>query len=371
MKRLLKTALCAVLCLSLSLPVLSGCGSDPAPVSSEPEESSFLLPEPSSEPEPVSSEPEPEPEPEPAGPRNPLTGEADYPESAVGKRPVAIMVNNIDAAVPHRGLSAADVIYEVVTEGGITRMMAVFADLDAVPYTGPVRSVRHYYTDLAYPYDPIFVHFGGSKPGKAAVADRGMDNVDGLIYGTTAFYKDAERANSRGVEHSYFINGEAIAQVCEKRGYSLEGDPIPPLEISQTPVAPAEKVSGVYVKFSGYSSDRFDYNAGTGLYEKQRKGQPHIDADTGEVLTFSNVLILATGITSYDGGILREVALDSGRGWFLTGGGLEPITWAKGSYKNQFTFTLSDGTPAKGNVGPTFIAIIDESMVESLAFDRE
>ena len=59
MKRLLKTALCAVLCLSLSLPVLSGCGSDPAPVSSEPEESSFLLPEPSSEPEPVSSEPEP------------------------------------------------------------------------------------------------------------------------------------------------------------------------------------------------------------------------------------------------------------------------------------------------------------------------
>lgn len=63
--------------------------------------------------------------------------------------------------------------------------------------------------------------------------------------------------------------------------------------------------------------------------------------------------------------------MDSGRGWFLTGGGLEPITWTKGSYKNQFTFTLSDGAPAKGNVGPTFIAIIDESMVESLAFDRE
>ena len=126
------------------------------------------------------------------------------------------MVNNIDAAIPHRGLSKADVLYEVVVEGGITRMMAVFADPDDIPYTGPVRSVRHYYTDFACPYDPIFVHFGGSAPGKAAVANRGLDNVDGLIYGTTIFYKDAERAQNRGVEHSYFIDSAGIAAVAEK-----------------------------------------------------------------------------------------------------------------------------------------------------------
>lgn len=109
------------------------------------------------------------------------------------------------------------------------------------------------------------------------------------------------------------------------------------------------------MKFSGYSSDQFNFNPETGLYEKLRKGQPHIDADTGEVLTFANVLVLSTTITSYNGGDLRDVALDSGKGWFFTNGGVAPITWSKGSYKNQFTFTLSDGSPVKGNVGPTFI----------------
>lgn len=370
MKRPVKAFFSALLAASLFLTGLSGCGGSAPDVSSSGRESSLVLPEPSL-PEEESSLPEESSEPEPAGPINPLTGEADYPESAVGKRPVTVMVNNIDAAVPHRGLSAADVIYEVVVEGGITRMMAVFADPDAVPYTGPVRSVRHYYTDFAYPYDPIFVHFGGSKPGKAAVADRGLDNVDGLIYGTTVFYKDQERANSRGVEHSYFINSDGIQTVCEKRGYSLEGTPIPPLTISQTPVELTEKCSSVYVKFSGYSSDQFNFNPETGLYEKLRKGQPHIDADTGEVLTFANVLVLSTTITSYNGGDLRDVALDSGKGWFFTNGGVAPITWSKGSYKNQFTFTLSDGSPVKGNIGPTFIALIDSSMEESMKLDPE
>lgn len=366
MNRLLKAAFCAVLCLSLTLPVLSGCGSAAEELSSEPEESSVILPEPSSQPEKPFSEPEPEP----AGPLNPLTGEAGYPETALGKRAVAIMVNNIDAAVPHRGLSAADVLYEVAVEGGITRMLAVFADPDSVPYTGPVRSVRHYYTDLAYPYDPIFVHFGGSKPGKTAVSNRGMDNVDGLVYGTTVFYKDAERARSRGVEHSYFINSEGISQVCAKRGYSMEGEPLPPLAVSQEPVVPPEPVSSAYIKFSGYANDQFDYNPDTGLYEKQRKGQPHIDADTGEVLSFANVIILSTSITSYDGGDLREVALANGKGWLLTGGGMETISWSKGSYENPFTFTRGDGTAAQGNVGPTFIALIDSSMEGSLKFEN-
>ena len=89
------------------------------------------------------------------------------------------------------------------------------------------------------------------------------------------------------------------------------------------------------------------------------------------MLTFANVLVLSTTIPSYSGGDLRDVALDSGKGWFFTNGGVAPITWSKGSYKNQFTFTLSDGSPVKGNVGPTFIALIDSSMEESMKLDPE
>lgn len=303
-----------------------------------------------------------------AMPRNPLTGEPGYPEESLPKRPAAVMVNNLDAALPHRGLSQADVLYEVAVEGGITRMMAVFADIDAIPQVGPVRSARHYYTDLAAPYNAVYVHFGGSAPGKAAIQNRGIDNVDGLIYGTTAFTKDSWRAQNRGVEHSYFIDGASIRSVAEKRGYSLEGAASAPLPISLTRVEPAQKCGGVYVKFSGYTNSEFLYDPETGLYEKLRDGEPHIDENNGETLRFANVLVLVTSITSYDGGDLREVALGQGGGYLFTGGGYEKITWSKGGYQNQFSFAKQDGTAVSGNVGPTFIAIIDRSVESSMQF---
>lgn len=301
-----------------------------------------------------------------AMPQNPLTGEPGYPENALGRRPVAVMVNNLNAALPHRGLSQADILYEVAVEGGITRMLAVFADISSFPSVGPVRSARHYYTDFLVPYNALYVHFGGSNPGKAAIQNRGVDNIDGLIYGATAFTKDNWRAQNRGVEHSYFIDGAAIQSVAEQRGYSLNGETSAPFAISQNKVELPQKANSVYVKFSGYTNSEFTWNPDAGLYEKKRNGEPHIDENNSQVLQFANVLVLSTSITSYDGGDLREVALGSGDGWFFTGGGYEEINWKKGGYQNQFTFTAKDGSPITGNAGPTFIAIIDQSMVSSV-----
>lgn len=301
-----------------------------------------------------------------AMPKNPLTGEPGYPENALGRRPVAVMVNNLNAALPHRGLSQADILYEVAVEGGITRMLAVFANISSIPSVGPVRSARHYYTDFLVPYNALYVHFGGSNPGKAAIQNRGVDNIDGLIYGATAFTKDNWRAQNRGVEHSYFIDGAAIQSVAEQRGYSLNGETSAPFAISQNKVELPQKANSVYVKFSGYTNSEFTWNPDAGLYEKKRNGEPHIDENNSQVLQFANVLVLSTSITSYDGGDLREVALGSGDGWFFTGGGYEEINWKKGGYQNQFTFTAKDGSPITGNVGPTFIAIIDHSMVNSM-----
>ncbi len=361
MKNRLFAALTAAMLLVLPF---SGCGEAPSGARTAAVhaavEQRFTAPDPN-------AVPEPEPEPAPAGPLNPLTGEAGFPESAAGMRPVAIMVNNINAALPHRGLSEADVLYEVAVEGGITRMLAVFADLDAIPSVGPVRSARHYYTDLAAPYNALYVHFGGSAPGKAAIQNRGIDNIDGLIYGTTAFTKDSWRAQNRGVEHSYFIDGAAIRSVAEQRGYALDGETTAPLSISQQKITPEQPSGGVYVKFSGYTNSEFIWNPDTGLYEKKRNGEPHIDENNGETLAFANVLILVTDITSYDGGDLREVALNGGSGWLFTGGGFEPVSWSKGSYQNPFSFTRQDGSAAQGNVGPTFIALIDDSMAGSVA----
>lgn len=301
--------------------------------------------------------------------RNPLTGNPGFCETAVGKRPVAVMVNNIGQALPHRGLSKADIVYEVVVEGGITRMMAVFADQDHLPYVGPIRSVRHYYIDLALPYNPIFIHFGGSPAGYERIQSTGIDHIDGMTY-SESFYQDKQRAQSKGREHSYFISFDEANGLMQKAGISGEGETEAPFAFSDEEVFPsAEDAKEVFVAFSGSANSSFCYDRSTGLYSKLRNGEEHIDADNGKILQYKNILILYTSIGSYNGeAYRREVSLSSGTGYYVTNGGKEPIQWKKGNSKSQFSFTRQNGEALKVNPGKTYICIVGKDQQNKTAF---
>lgn len=300
---------------------------------------------------------------------NPLTGLSGFCETAVGKRPVTVMVNNIAQALPHRGLSKADIVYEVVVEGGITRMMAVFADQDHIPYVGPVRSARHYYVDLALPYDPIFVHFGGSPAGYERIKTTGIDHVDGMAY-SESFYQDKQRARNKGREHSYFISSEEIGPIMQKAGISGDGDAKAPFAFSDQEIIPASQdAHEVYVPFSGSASSGFSYNRSTGLYSKQRNGEDHMDGDTNKVLQYENILILYTNIGSYNGeAYRRDVALSSGNGYYITNGGKEPIQWKKGNPSAQFSFVKENGEALSVNPGKTYICIVGKDQQSKTVF---
>ena len=181
-----------LLCLGMTAGMLGGCSM----AGETDEEISSMMPEPSSEVSEPESQLESEPEePEDTGPRNPLTGETGFSESAVGLRPVTVMINNIGQALPQRGLAAADVIFEAVVEGGITRMMGVYADIDQIPYVGPVRSARHYYVSFSEGLNAIYTHFGGSPTAYDYISSYAVDDVDGQ-YCTSAFYQDTWRAQT-------------------------------------------------------------------------------------------------------------------------------------------------------------------------------
>ena len=91
---------------------------------------------------------------------NLLTGNNDLTDEAIGKRPVAVMVNNIPAALPQYGISAADVIFELPVEGNQTRLMALYADYTQVPKVCAIRSCRYYYPAIAKGFDAYYVHWG-------------------------------------------------------------------------------------------------------------------------------------------------------------------------------------------------------------------
>ena len=112
--------------------------------------------------------------------RNPLTGEA-VPEDISNNRPVMVMLNNLKQALPQSGNSQADIIYEILEEGGITRMLAVYQDISSVEGNlGTIRSTRPYYVTLVASHDGILVHAGGSGAAYDKIEDLNVYDLDAL-----------------------------------------------------------------------------------------------------------------------------------------------------------------------------------------------
>ena len=153
-KRIL--AFCSALLLGLT--VLSGCQSTPAEESSTSSAAPTETAEATATPE-ATAEPTEAPNAEPAN-VNLLTGLPTLTDEAVGKRPVAVMINNVEAALPQYGISAADVIFEIPVEYDLTRLMALYGDYTQVPDVCSVASCRYYYPILAVGFDAGSVHWG-------------------------------------------------------------------------------------------------------------------------------------------------------------------------------------------------------------------
>ena len=138
-------------------------------------------------------------------------------ESLENQRPLCIMINNIVDAMPQSGISQADITYEMLVEGGITRYMCVFKDYSNLSKLGPVRSARHYYVQMANMLDGIYAHVGWSTFAEDQIKASGTNNLNGL-YDSTTFYRD----NSRVAPHNCYTDSEKLKQGIAEAGYNTE-----------------------------------------------------------------------------------------------------------------------------------------------------
>lgn len=365
----MKRTLC-VLCAVLML-LLCACGEASVPDPSEtptPAAPSQTVqpsaPEPTAE---VTAEPSPEPSPEPTA-VNPLTGLPMQDEELTRSRPVAIMLNNIKAAMPQQGNSQADIIYEVLAEGGITRMLGIYQDISQLGVVGSVRSARLYYLELALGHDAVYVHAGGSPEFYEKKEAWGLETVDGVngyyAYADTGlFWRDRERVdgNYYAYEHSLVTSGQRLTEVLTRRGVLGEHaeDYTYEMQFAEAAVpAGGEAVSAITVPFSGYKSTVFRYDAQSGLYSVEQYGQPYIDGNDGDQITVANVLVLRTQCTVVDDAGRLTVELTSGEGWFSCGGVLIPITWEKGEKEQQLRYYDQSGQPLTLSTGKSYVCII-------------
>lgn len=275
-------------------------------------------------------------------------------------RPIAIMINNLNAARPyHSGLNDAYLVYEIIVEGGITRMMALFKDKDT-SRIGSVRSARHYYLDYALENDAIYVHFGWSPQAQSDISSLGVNNVNGLY--DSAFWRETDL--NVAYEHTAFTSIDKILSVAKSKNYSLTSDKDLLLKYSAESVD-LESLDGmdatsVDIKYSNYLTTSYVYNEGEKLYYRNVNDKSHTDYVTKKQFTAKNIIVQYvenTNIVGDTSGRQNLSNVGSGNGYFITEGLAVPITWEKSSRKSQTVYKYKNGEEIVVNDGNTYIQI--------------
>ncbi len=307
---------------------------------------------------------------------NYLTGLPFADDADKTARPVAVMINNLKVALPQSGLTNADIIYEAVTEGGITRLMAVYSDIEKIEKAGPVRSARDRFIEMMLPLNAIYVHIGTSTSAERMLNFYSYKDIDGIYLGSLAFEQNSELAKTKGPEHSWFTNKDLIKAGIEKNDIVTKNNFYPAFEFVEYGTAPrvleGPVANTVSYAYSSYADVSFSYDSATGKYMKNAFGIPHMDADTNTQLAFDNVfVILAESGIQEENGVLADIDLTEGTGYYFNGGKYEELTWKKGEPENPLILYNTDGDVLKVNTGKSYVGILDLKQRDTMVIEEE
>ena len=311
--------------------------------------------------------------------QNPITGELtpiSNKDSSVDLRPLAVMVNNHPDARPQSGLVYADLVYEIVAEGGITRFLTFF--LSKTPEKiGPVRSTREYYLVLVKEIgDAMLMHIGWSPQALVAIESW---PVRSLGRGGGTFWRD----NSRNVatEHTAYTNGVELRKVGADLGWDgqrqfdawkfkndKEGSAFAPSATNITidfwykgdftAVFKYDEQSNSYLRFMGY--DSLDNPV------------PHVDQETDEQIKVKNVIVqfsTESSIVGDDKNRLDYQLIGSNQALIFIDGRVIKATWNKAERDARTKFFDLNGQEVEFNRGRFWISIVPDRNVEQVVYN--
>lgn len=276
-------------------------------------------------------------------------------------RPYAVMINNIKTVWGYQsGIQDAYMVYEIIVEGGYTRLMALFKD-KSLDRLGSVRSSRHYFLDYALESDAIYVHFGWSPQAQSDMKKLGVNNINFMSYNGYTRDKSLGLAS----EHTAFTTTQDIMNGADYYGYSKTTDEKPLLDYSVKSVSlsnmegviPANKV---FIEYSNSRSTSFEYDSVNKVYNRFQNDIIHKDYITGLQYTAKNIITYQVENYTISGDNKGRQTLEnigSGTGWYITEGYAVPINWEKSSRSSKTIYKYKDGTKIKVNDGNTYIQI--------------
>jgi len=284
----------------------------------------------------------------------PLTGLKTEEEPSA--RAVAVVVNNHPKARPQSGLHKADLVYEVLAEGNVTRFLAIF-ESEQPENIGPVRSARDYYLDLAKGYDSFFVAHGFSPEAKRMLNSDYIDNINGIYHDGTLF----KRADFRQAPHNSYIPFENIKKGAENGGYSLTKKPegLKFFEKEQLDQISGEETNKAQISYGTSNFDvEYEYDAQASKYHRYSNGDDTIDFESKEAVLLDNILIVEMQHQVIDNDGRKEINLTSGgSGYLLQKGIRTQVTWENVDGR---ILPFINGEEAKFVPGKTWINIVPD-----------
>ncbi len=284
------------------------------------------------------------------------------------RRPVAVMLNNIEEAQPMSGTSMADILYECVVEGSLTRMMGLFENYDDLKKIGSVRSCRNYFVYYALEFDSIYCHYGQSAYAMPLLEEDFVNNLSGLSsVGDIVFY----RTNDRIAPHNAYASAKGIAKGIETLGYrtdykddykgkftfAKDGDvlvPDGPGAYAATHVEPGYLINKPW----------FDYNEKDGKYYRFEYGEPQVDGENNEQLAVENIILqYSSWETVDDKGYLGFDCHSGGKMTYISQGKAEDGTWIRfDGDLGAVRYFNNEGKEIVLNQGKTWVLIIQDTM---------
>jgi hypothetical protein len=298
-------------------------------------------------------------------------------------RPLGVMIENHEEARPQSGLSFADVVYEVVAEGGITRFLAVYYCQDG-GIVGPVRSARTYFLDFISEYgpNPLYAHVGGANtPGPANALGQiedygwgGYNDLNQFSIGYPTFRRDESRLGREvATEHTMYSTTSKLWDIGKKRGLTQKdedgvewNEEFDEYEFKDdAPLSQRGSVKSMYMEFwEGYGtySVEWTYNKESNSYLRENGGEAHKDRNTGKQISAKNVVVLymteRAANDGYEGNAHRLYGTKgSGEAVVFQDGKEIEATWRKADRESRLIVT-ADGKEIKFNRGLIWFEVL-------------
>jgi hypothetical protein len=290
---------------------------------------------------------------------------------ALTQRPLMAMIDNHPDAYPQTGLDEAAVVFEALAEYGVTRYMAVYApEIKPVEGNiGPVRSARLYFVQWAMGFRAVYTHAGGSPAGLERLASDDntlVINIDLVALEDKGIFDYSRRDRNRLAPHNLYSSQPEIERYVidwAASSAAVDVSEVGYLFAADNPAlgraAPVNSLS--YYFLYAEAAVSWSYDAETNQYFRFRGNLPHVDAVSGEQLSFKSVTVMEVEEAPIAGdpkGRIDQVVIGEGRAQIFANGSQLSATWRKDSEVGPLRFYDDQGAEIVFPAGPMWIAAV-------------